>query len=614
MPQSRLDKFFGDDNTQSSLDRRLSSIDTFDNFSSNLNQPSGNRVDMFFGDSVYQQPEVRKRKLDKDQVLDFLPDAIKKGYNDSITGMAQQLATGEAPFDLEDYNPGVLGDIGSAIVSFFMPADVALFAAGGGIGGQAAKKAGKLALKQMMRAGVKKEFAEKTVQGGLNSIVAKAGISAGGSAAALGSYSGIADAMVQEIEDNNIDWERTFKAAAKGTVLGATVGAVGGRATAKGSSEAVKIAQEIATFGVASPALELRTPTPQDFLHAGGMVLGIRGANMAITGTKRLIKKEPLIQTPRESKPASEEFLQETSEAVLKARIKGRKESEVWSSEREGFQATKIVGERETNKGFKVFQLKDTNTNRTLELPKNEFFKEFDIYKDPLSPELLQKKRVGEVAGLSRKLTSEESGLPSNILPEKKFQATGSSDISTKNMSPRQLFKYRKALRYEKELIDIKKDLKPSLVEFEPGKTFVERVFPQKFVQPFLAAETRLKSKEGQSLGRKMIPEADAKRAELLGTFVEEAVTKSGLKEFKKPNEVADALEGRPSSREAKQVADKVKVALDKAYKVAKDAGIDVSGYIEGYRSNKSKSWSTIWTVRSKIFTGNGCRCSASRF
>ena len=583
MPQSRLDKFFGDDNTQSSLDRRLSSIETFDNFSGNLNQPSRSRIDMFFGDNTFQEPEIKKQKVDKDQILDFLPDAIKKGYNDSITGMAQQLATGEAPFDLEDYNPGVLGDIGSAIVSFFMPADVALFAAGGGIGGQAAKSAGKLALKQMMRAGVKKEFAEKTVQKGLNSIVAKAGMSAGGSAAALGSYSGIADAMVQEIEDNDIDWERTFKAAAKGTVLGATVGAVGGRATAKGSSEAVKVAQEIATFGIASPAIDLRTPTPQDFLHAGGMVLGIRGANMSITGVKRLIKKEPLIQPTRESKPASEEFLQETSEAVLKARIKGRKESEVWNSEREGFQSTKIVGERETDRGIKVFQLKDTQTNKTLELSKNEFFKEFDLYKDPLSPELLQKKRVGEVAGLSRKLTSEELGLPSNILPEKKFQATGSSDISTKDMNPRQLFKYRKALRYEKELIDIKKDLKPSLVEFQPGKTFVERVFPEKFIQPFLAAETRLKSTEGQSLGRKMIPEADAKRAELLGTFVEEAVTRSGLKDYKKPNEVADALEGKPSSKEAKQVADKVKVALDKAYKVAKDAGIDVSGYIEGY-------------------------------
>ena len=580
-------QFFGIEEPQSSLSQRLSSIGNIDDIYTDTNASRGLTSSQFFGQETsqgtFQEPEIKKQKVDKDQILDFLPDAIKKGYNDSITGMAQQLATGEAPFDLEDYNPGVLGDIGSAIVSFFMPADVALFAAGGGIGGQAAKKAGKLALKQMMRAGVKKEFAEKTVQKGLNSIVAKAGISAGGSAAALGSYSGIADAMVQEIEDNDIDWERTFKAAAKGTVLGATVGAVGGRATAKGSSEAVKVAQEIATFGIASPAIDLRTPTPQDFLHAGGMVLGIRGANMSITGVKRLIKKEPLIQPTRESKPASEEFLQETSEAVLKARIKGRKESEVWNSEREGFQSTKIVGERETDRGIKVFQLKDTQTNKTLELSKNEFFKEFDLYKDPLSPELLQKKRVGEVAGLSRKLTSEELGLPSNILPEKKFQATGSSDISTKDMNPRQLFKYRKALRYEKELIDIKKDLKPSLVEFQPGKTFVERVFPEKFIQPFLAAETRLKSTEGQSLGRKMIPEADAKRAELLGTFVEEAVTRSGLKNYKKPNEIADALEGKTSSREAKQVSDKVKVALDKAYKMAKDAGIDVSGYIEGY-------------------------------
>ena len=544
-------QFFGIEEPQSSLSQRLSSIGNIDDIYTDTNASRGLTSSQFFGQETsqgtFQEPEIKKQKVDKDQILDFLPDAIKKGYNDSITGMAQQLA------------------------------------AGGGIGGQAAKSAGKLALKQMMRAGVKKEFAEKTVQKGLNSIVAKAGMSAGGSAAALGSYSGIADAMVQEIEDNDIDWERTFKAAAKGTVLGATVGAVGGRATAKGSSEAVKVAQEIATFGIASPAIDLRTPTPQDFLHAGGMVLGIRGANMSITGVKRLIKKEPLIQPTRESKPASEEFLQETSEAVLKARIKGRKESEVWNSEREGFQSTKIVGERETDRGIKVFQLKDTQTNKTLELSKNEFFKEFDLYKDPLSPELLQKKRVGEVAGLSRKLTSEELGLPSNILPEKKFQATGSSDISTKDMNPRQLFKYRKALRYEKELIDIKKDLKPSLVEFQPGKTFVERVFPEKFIQPFLAAETRLKSTEGQSLGRKMIPEADAKRAELLGTFVEEAVTRSGLKDYKKPNEVADALEGKPSSKEAKQVADKVKVALDKAYKVAKDAGIDVSGYIEGY-------------------------------
>ena len=43
-----------------------------------------------------------------------------------------------------------------------MPADFATFAVGGGIGGLAAKKAGKLALRQMIRAGVKKDFAKET--------------------------------------------------------------------------------------------------------------------------------------------------------------------------------------------------------------------------------------------------------------------------------------------------------------------------------------------------------------------------------------------------------------------------------------------------------------------
>ena len=94
--------------------------------------------------------EEEKQKASGSALWDYIPDVIKKGYNESITGMAQQLATGEAPFDLEDYSPGVLGDIGAGVVSFFMPADIGLFAAGGGIGGQAAKKAGKLALRLMI--------------------------------------------------------------------------------------------------------------------------------------------------------------------------------------------------------------------------------------------------------------------------------------------------------------------------------------------------------------------------------------------------------------------------------------------------------------------------------
>ena len=581
MPQITAEEFLGITETEGGLGQRLSFIETL----GIDDTPVGLSSEEFLGLSDVTTP--KKQKVESSELWDLLPDVFKKGYNESLTGMAQQLATGEAPFDLENYHPSVLGDIGAAIIGFFMPADIATFAVGGGIGGQAAKVAGKNALKQMMRAGIKKEFAEDVLQKGVKTMSAKVGVGAGAQATALGVYSGVADAMVQEIETNNIDWGQTLKATAKGAALGAAAGAVGGRAAAKGTSEAVRIAQEIATFGVVQPSLDLRMFTPQDFLHAGGMILGIRGANMAIKGTpkviSRAIKRQPLIQPEVKAKKASKEFLQETAEASLRSREGVRREQEVWKSEREGFGETKIVGERETDKGIKVFQLKDTQSNKTLELSKNEFFREFDLYKDPLSPELLQKKRLGEVAGLSRKLTSEEYGLPENFLKEKKLYSTGSENISSKDMSPRQLFKYRKSLRHEKELIEIKKDLKPILLEIEPGKTLLERLVPGKWIEHFMSAEKRLKTNEGISIGTSMIPKADARRAEIVGTFVEEAVIKSGLKTYKNQKEVADALEGKPASAGAKAIASKIKEAMDKAFKMAKDAGINVSGYIEGY-------------------------------
>ena len=78
-----------------------------------------------------------------------------------------------------------------------------------------------------------------------------------------------------------------------------------------------------------------------------------------------------------------------------------------------------------------------------------------------------------------------------------------------------------------------------------------------------LSAEARLKLGESQTLGLEMIPRADARRAEIVGTFVEEAVFASGLRKFKNPKEVADALEGKKNvSREARDIAKKVKVVL----------------------------------------------------
>ena len=527
-----------------------------------------------------------RQKVDSSTLWNYIPDFIKRGYNESITGMAQQLATGEAPFDLEDYNPSVLGDIGAGVISFFMPADIAVFAGGAGVGGVAAKKAGKLALRQMIRAGVKKDFAQETLDRGVKTLAGRAGMSAGTGAVALGTYSGIADAMSQEINDNDINFGQVVEAAGKGAVLGGVTGGIGGRAAFKGSSEAVRVAQEIAAFGTLEPALDLRVPTPQDFVHAGGMILGIRGANMALKVPGRIKRGEPIIQPQVQAKEASPEFIKEYAERELKLREKGEREGQVWTSERKGFEKAEIVGEGETGKGLNVFRVRsvDTKKKKTISLGKAEFFKEFDLYKEGMSPEALKKKRVQEVAGLSKKLTTEQYGFNNKFLSETKKNITGKKDKSTKDMTPLELFKYRKSLQYERDLVDLKKQIGPKLLEIQPGKTLVEKIFPEKWVQPMLSAEARLKQRESQTLGLDWIPKADAKAKEITGTFVEKAIRESGLLKFKNPKEVADALEGKKGvSREAKVIADKIKVQFDAAYKMAEKAGIDIAGYIEGY-------------------------------
>ena len=48
---------------------------------------------------------------------DWLPDWVKAGYNQSITGLTERIATGNEKFDLKNYNPSLLEDIGSTLIS-----------------------------------------------------------------------------------------------------------------------------------------------------------------------------------------------------------------------------------------------------------------------------------------------------------------------------------------------------------------------------------------------------------------------------------------------------------------------------------------------------------------
>ena len=60
-------------------------------------------------------------------------DFWKAGYNNSLTGLTEQLVTGKQRYNLDDYDPNILEDIGSMIVSFVMPLDLLALGTGAGV-------------------------------------------------------------------------------------------------------------------------------------------------------------------------------------------------------------------------------------------------------------------------------------------------------------------------------------------------------------------------------------------------------------------------------------------------------------------------------------------------
>ena len=58
---------------------------------------------------------------------------MKSAYNNSLTGLTEQLVTGKQRYSLEDYDPNILEDIGSMALSFLMPLDMLAMSVGGGI-------------------------------------------------------------------------------------------------------------------------------------------------------------------------------------------------------------------------------------------------------------------------------------------------------------------------------------------------------------------------------------------------------------------------------------------------------------------------------------------------
>ena len=546
-------------------------------------------------------PAVGQEQRDY-SMLDNLPDWIKQGYNQSMTGLIQQAATGEVPFDLSGLQPSVARDFGAGLVSFFMPADLLTFVGTGGVGAIAAKKAGSSAFKQLIRGGTEKGLAKKLTEDGVKDIVEQAGMQAAFGGAGLAGMGGVTEALKQYVDEGEVDAGKVVKKAGKEFAIGAVTGGVGGALSAKGANLLTQAGAEAFTFGTLEPVTEGRLPNPQDYVQAGASILGIRGVAGVGKVGYRAATGQPLIQpTTPVSKPASKEFKAKTAEALQKQREKDRTDraKQSWSSARKDFQDTEIVNERLAKNNKEMFDLKDRQSGKTLSLSKEIFYKEFDLDGKSLSRADLAKSRLRQVATLSKKLLSKEYGnLSQGFLNEKKKQLFGSDKIRSKDMTSRQLFKYKEALRRENELVKLKKfdPIIKNLREFEPGKTFLEKVIPQSIYKRVVAAETLAKkNKFSDNLINVLLPKANQRRAEIVSNFVEDAVTKTGLKNYSNQEAVGYALEGavgkkayfdktgKAIPKEAQMIANKIKKELNKAYEMAEKSGIDVAGYVEDY-------------------------------
>lgn len=243
-----------------------------------------------------------------------LPGFMKSAYNQSLTGMADELIQGGATFDLTGYDPSTVEDIAATVLSFVMPLDLATFYFGGQIGKGAVIGFQKVLTNRLINTGVTKLVAEKAVFEGAQKLLPRMAAGAAQSGTALGTYSGAASAAQQQIYEGEIDGFQTIKDALHGGALGVILGATGGAAAPMAkyglAGKAGQIGAEIGAFGGGEAALGGRLPTLDDFARATGIVIGLKITHMPQNIVKRRIA-ESLYRRVAEEKMTLDEAVQD---------------------------------------------------------------------------------------------------------------------------------------------------------------------------------------------------------------------------------------------------------------------------------------------------------------
>lgn len=288
--------------------------------------------DRLFSALLKKYPEYQEQ-LDNPYItqstdmLNKLPDVFKSAYNQSITGLAEEMSTGKKRFDLSNYQPGIVEDIGAGLLSFLMPADLVTTVAGGGIGGAATKS--------MATKFITKKLVQNGVNGGVaRSVAKKTAKTLGQSTAGIATYEGFKSAFTQKLETGDIKPDEVIKDTMSGALLGGSMAGTGAYLTTKGYSTLTRVLAETGVLGTTLPLSEGEIPEPQDYVNAAGMMLGIKAVGGALGSPRKLMELKKDFKKARgtgyKQELVEEDLAKEFGVAVGKLDDVARRQSEVY--------------------------------------------------------------------------------------------------------------------------------------------------------------------------------------------------------------------------------------------------------------------------------------------
>lgn len=549
-------------------------------------------------DKIYEPATQRETNI-----WDSLPSQIRKGYNDSLQGMAYEMSTGQKRFDVSDYDEGVINDLAAGIASFFAPVDFATTVLGGGVGGAVTKSlVKKFVFKKLVNNGALKITAGRAAVKA-SEFAAKSGAGAG----ALGLYSGAGDALQQKITDGSIDVGRVVKSSAKGAVLGGMTGLTNAYLTQQGAKTLTKVGAEIGVFGTGAPLMEGELPTPQDYVHAGGMILGIKGVNkVAGKGFKELQtfvkdakKPEWTYEIIPESTKGRKEVYKASAEAEAVTELAREKSEKVWTDTKGGREGT-VVSENNKKVQFKPFG-EETRTYNS-----KYFYSNFKApSKQKLSPSQLAESRNKEIRALEKELNySNKVKQTKRVMGIEKTDAK--KKIKLDNMNQGSKAKYRDSLLLEKKTKQALENMeKVGIRMIKPRVSlFMDKLLPEKVNELFDVIRPAKNQGSVDQIRRAYIGVADKYLTDNRRVVSQshDLMSRAGFLSKKPSYEQIESLskamnlsKSEVSKRYWELLSDAVEQGIETpdtmAYKgiadylfnTAKQSGVDVSGYIDKY-------------------------------